>query len=230
VNPGGPNGNGVVAYDRATGEKRWSAGHDIAAYSSPTLAVLEGERQLLIFDGVGLAGHNPETGAELWKFNWTNSPHINVAQPIAVDDRHVFIGSGYAQGSALVEVTRASTGWKCVDRWQSTDFKLKFNNAVLRNGYLYGLDEGILVCLDARDGNRQWKRGRYGYGQILLVDDLLLIEAESGEMVLVETTPDAHRELARFSAIEGISWNAPVLCRGRLLVRNSNEAACYDLR
>jgi outer membrane protein assembly factor BamB len=85
----------------------------------------------------------------------------------------------------------------------------------------------MLVCLDRTTGNRVWKGGKYGYGQILLVADLLLIQAESGDIVLVEATPDGHRELARLPALAGKTWNNPVLAGDLLLVRNDREAACY---
>jgi outer membrane protein assembly factor BamB len=74
-----------------------------------------------------------------------------------------------------------------------------------------------------------WKRGRYGFGQLIRVDDLLVIQMESGEVALVEASPKKHRELGRFQAIEGKTWNDPVLCRGLLFVRNDREAACYDV-
>lgn len=115
-------------------------------------------------------------------------------------------------------------------RWQSKQFKLKFNSGVRRGDHFFGLDEGMLTCLSLQSGQRRWKQGRYGYGQLLLVADKLLILTEEGDIVLVPATPESPRELARFHAIDGKTWNHPVLSRGRLLVRNSDEAACFDLR
>lgn len=227
VNPGGPKKNAVVAYDRITGKKVWSAGSDPAAYCSPQLAELHGTRQVLIFDGIGLAGHDTANGKELWKFNWTNSPKINVAQPFVLEENCVYLGSGYSKGSVVISVKHTGKKWWADEVWSTRELKLKFNNAVVRAGYIYGLDEGILVCLDLSDGKRKWKSGRYGYGQMLLVDDLLLIQTESGELVLVDAVPDGHREVNRFRVLDGICWNPPVLCRGKLLVRNNAEATCY---
>ena len=119
---------------------------------------------------------------------------------------------------------------RITERWQSKQFKLKFNSGVRRVDYVFGLDEGLLTCLSLKSGKRVWKQGRYGYGQILLVEDKLLILTEEGDVVLVPATPEPPRELARFHAIDGKTWNHPVLSRGRLLVRNSEEAACFDLR
>lgn len=230
VTPGG-NGHAVVAYDRQRGTKLWHGGDRRTGYSSPQLTSIGGLRQILVFGGDGLAGHELGTGRELWAFDWPNNLQINVAQPVVIGEEAILIGAGYGKGSALLNVVIQGDHWaaETAPRWTSKQLKLKLNNAVARDGYVYGLDEGILTCLAVSDGKRQWKGGRYGYGQLLLVEDLLLMQAESGDVALVEATPERHRETARFQAIQGKTWNHPVLVRGRLLVRNAEEAACYDL-
>jgi outer membrane protein assembly factor BamB len=220
----------VLAYHRQSGEKAWAMGDRKGSYVSPHLTSLRGRRQVLIFDGAGLQALSPEDGQRLWDFAWQNSQLINAAQPLVVDDHTVLIGSGYGQGAALLDVTHSDGGWAAKQVWKSKQFKLKFNGAVQFGQYLYGLDEGLLTCLSLRDGQRRWKQGRYGYGQMLLVEDKLLILSEDGDVVLVPASPESPREIARFHAIDGKTWNHPVLSRGRLLVRNAEEAACYDLR
>ena len=83
--------------------------------------------------------------------------------------------------------------------------------------------------MNLEQGKRVWKGSRYGHGQILMVNDLLLIQAESGDVALVEISPEKPRELARLSALHGMTWNNLVLARDLLLVRNDHEAACYRL-
>jgi outer membrane protein assembly factor BamB len=58
----------------------------------------------------------------------------------------------------------------------------------------------------------------------------LIVLTEGGEVVLVRATPERHMELARFQAIEGKTWNHPVIANGRLLVRNLQEMAAFDIR
>ncbi len=226
------NRSAVIAYHRGGGEKVWATESRVGSYASPHFATLNGVRQVLIYDGLGLMALSPENGHELWKFDWMNNPQVNAAQPILVDEQRVLIGSGYGQGSVLIGFHRNDkTGLdEASARWQSKQLKLKFNSGMRRGDYLYGLDEGMLSCLSLLDGKRRWKQGRYGYGQMLLVEDKLLILTEEGDVVLVTATPEPLRELARFHAIDGKTWNHPVLSRGRLLVRNSEEAACFDLR
>ena len=231
VSPGGT-GHTVVAYDRLTGEKLWAAGNRRTGYAAPRLATIAEMPQILIFGGDGLSGHDANTGRELWFFDWPHSEQVNAAQPIVVDEEAIFFGSGYGKGSVMLDIVSGDGSWtiKKPPRWTSKQLKLKFNGPVAKDGYVYGLDEGILVCLDLATGKRQWKRGRYGYGQLLLIGDVILVQADTGEVVLIEATPARHRQIARFQAIEGKTWNHPVVTRGRLLVRNAQEAACYDLR
>ena len=100
---------------------------------------------------------------------------------------------------------------------------------MLHNGHVYGLDEGILTCVDVATGERKWKGGRYGYGQLLLASNHLIVITESGELVLVRAAPDQHSEVARFPALEGKTWNVPAISNNRLLVRNMTQMAAYNL-
>jgi len=107
--------------------------------------------------------------------------------------------------------------------------KNKFNSSVLQDGYIYGLDEGILVCLDVNTGERKWKDGRYGYGQVILVGNHLIVTSDQGDVALVKASPAGYTEVARFHALNGQMWNYPAIANGRLLVRNSSEMAAYDI-
>jgi outer membrane protein assembly factor BamB len=113
--------------------------------------------------------------------------------------------------------------------WQNTKLKTKFSTAVLHQGYLYGLDDAILACVDAATGEQKWKGGRYGYGQLLLARGHLVITTEQGDLALVKATPAGHEELARFPALDGKTWNVPAIADGRLFVRNTREMAAFQL-
>jgi outer membrane protein assembly factor BamB len=107
--------------------------------------------------------------------------------------------------------------------------RTKFTNVVVYQGFVYGLSDGILECVDLSNGERKWKRGRYGHGQLLGVGDLLLVQAESGAVAMVQASPDRHTEIGRFVALDGMTWNNLCLFGRLLLVRNAEEAACYEL-
>jgi len=225
VSPGGPNGRSLVAYDTTTGECLWSGGNDRGSYSSPTRVTIHGVAQILIFGASGVAGHDPESGNVLWEHPWPG-PNPNVAVPLVLPGDHVLISSGYGKGSALLKI---EPGWTARQIWKTVRLKSKFSNLIFRNGHIYGLDDGIMACLDAADGSLKWKDGRYGHGQFILAGDLLLLMAESGHLVLIDPTPDERRELARLKVFDDKTWNPPALAGEYLLLRNDKEAACYRL-
>lgn len=230
VLPGGSGGKSVVAYDKATGEEIWRSLDDRQAYVSPMLATIAGVRQVLVVTATRAVGLSPDEGALLWEFPWPTSQGINVAQPVLLGRDRVFLSASYGQGAAVFEVTRAGDRLATREVWANSRMKNKFTTSLLHEGHLYGLDEAILACIDAETGELKWKGGRYGYGQVILADGHLIVLAENGDLALVRATPERHDELARVPAIEGKTWNHPVLIGGRLLVRNLREMAAFDIR
>ena len=230
VLPGGRNGRSVVAYDRRTGARLWSALDEQQAYSSPMIATLAGRRQLLVVSGSRMVGLEPEGGALLWSYPWVTTAEINVAQPLVVGPNRVFVSSGYGVGSAVIEITESGGRFDVREVWRNTRMKNKFTSSVLQDGFIYGLDEAILACVDAATGEQKWKGGRYGYGQVLLASGRLVVLTEEGDLVLVAATPEAHQELASFHALSGKTWNHPAMADGVLFVRNLSEMAAYDVR
>jgi len=228
---GGSKGQSVVAYDRRTGKRTWSALNDQQAYASPMLVTLAGVRQILVFSASRVMGLTPDRGDVLWEYPWKTSYDVNAGQPIVIGDNRVFVSSGYGGGAAVVELTRTDAGpFQVREVWRNIRMKNQFTSSVLHEGFIYGLDESILACVDAATGELKWKGGRYGYGQVLLASGHLIVLGEEGDLVLVRAAPDRHNELARFPALEGKTWNHPAMSDGILLVRNINEMAAFDLR
>ena len=230
VLPGGPNGHSVVAYDRETGKPAWSALDDQQAYSSPILTTLAGVRQIVVFSATRLMGVTPDSGTVLWEHPWRTQFDVNASQPLVVGDNRLFVSTGYGTGAALIELTNAGGKFSVRDVWTSNRMKNQFSSSVLLNGFVYGLDEAILACLDVSSGELKWKGGRYGYGQVLLASDHLIVLTEDGNIALVRATPERHVELVRFPVLEGKTWNHPAMAGGYLLVRNLAEMAAFDLR
>ncbi len=236
VNPGvqkrSAAGRALVAYDRNSGAVAWTAGNTRAGYSSPMLATLAGRSQILLFDGEQIGGYESAGGGLLWSLPWKTMEGINVAQPLVLDGDRVFISSGYGVGCAMLKITHTDGKFVAQQLWKTTALQSKFANPVHRDGYIYGLDNGTLACIDAKDGKRKWKGERYGHGQLLLRDDLLVILSEEGELVLAQATPEEPRELGRVKALTAKTrtWNNHAVADGKAYVRNDLEMACFDLR
>ncbi len=235
VNPGTDQAF-IAAYDRLTGEKRWQGPEARAGYATPIVMEIQAELQVVIYRADGVGSYALDSGKELWFHPWSNAPKITVAQPIPLPDGGLFVSAGYGGGSILLDITKSDAGYTVTSRWERPNkFKLKFNSGIHHDSHIYGLDEGVLSCFDLSTGKRTWKKGRYGYGQILMVKHApkaprLIILTEQGDIALLDISPETMTELARFPAIEGKTWNHPVLRDGRIYLRNDTEAACYDLR
>lgn len=228
VNPGGPGGRSLVAYDRHSGERVWSGGDDRASYSSPFVARLLGREQVVIWNATSVTGHDPDSGSVLWRQEWTKQGE-KVSKPLALGEDGLLVSAGYGVGAKRFRLAADGGAIRSSLVWESPRLKAKFTNVVLHEGFLYGLDDGVLTCVDPATGERRWRAGRYGHGQVILVGGQLLVMAESGELVLVEPRPDAHVERARVAVLDGKTWNPPALAGDLLLVRNDKEAAAWRL-
>lgn len=227
---GGKNDHGLVAYKIADGTPAWHAATGPISYSSAQPITLDGETQVLFMSDGGLIAVAPSSGKLLWKHDAPGNGVWRATQPAALGTDQVLFGSEDL-GTICLQVRREGDDWQAKKLWSSKSLKPAYNDFVLYDGVAYGFDGGIFSAMDAASGKRRWKGGRYGHGQVLLLADqgLLLVAAESGEVALVSASPDKYRELARFQAIEGKTWNHPAIAHGCLYIRNDQEIACYRL-
>lgn len=222
----------LAAYDIDTGRPRWSGTAHDGGYSSPHRLTIDGISQVLLASDAGVTSVEPGTGVLLWEHAW---PGVAIVQPARIEGSDVLIGAGNPNGAGMgtrrIAVARGPGGWTAEERWTSNGLKPYFNDMVVHKGHAFGFDGSILSCIDLRDGKRVWKGGRYGYGQLLLLQDqdVLLVLSEDGGLALVGATPDQFREIARFPGIEGKTWNHPVLVGDTLLVRNGEDMAAFRL-
>jgi outer membrane protein assembly factor BamB len=221
----------LVAYDLATGRRRWVGPVQRGSYSSPHRASIKGVEQIVLLGGNGATSVAPSNGAMLWEHSW---PGMTIIQPAVTAEGDVLInasGAAGAAGTRRVAVTHGPGGWSTEERWTSNGLKPFFNDFVIHKGHAFGFDGSILASIDLTDGRRTWKGGRYGSGQLVLLfdQDLLLVLAEEGDLALVSATPDQFKEIARVPAIDGKTWNHPVVVGDILLVRNGEEMAAYRL-
>ncbi len=219
----------MAAYACDGGKRLWAVGPGPTSYASPCVLELFGQRQLVMQNQMTITGHALDDGRVLWS-HATPGGHPKVAQPLPLGGDRLLVSSGYGTGSEAFQLTKAESG-EITTRslWKNVYLKSKFANMVLRDGHIYGFNDGTLTCLVADSGERAWRGERYGHGQLLLVGDVLLIQAESGEVVLVEATEKDFRELSRFTALTDKTWNSPTLAGKYLLVRNDREAACFEV-
>jgi outer membrane protein assembly factor BamB len=226
---GGIKGPSLAAYRLRDGSTAWTAGTACPAFASPILATLAGTRQIITVNCNSVTGHDPEDGHQLWRFDWPGTMPKTI-QPIPIDADHVLISAGYGLGTTLLKVISNGGSLSVTPVWTSRHLKPKLSNSIVRGNFVYGLDDpGILTCLDLSSGKRMWRDGSYGFGQLLLVNDLILVECESGQVALVEANSGGLHELGRFQALQTHTWSGPALSGHILLVRSDRQAACFEL-
>jgi outer membrane protein assembly factor BamB len=222
----------LIAYDVRTGNQRWMGPEGGAGYSSPHLVTIDGVPQILLLRGSRTISVAPADGTLLWEHIW--QPGVGIVQPALAGDGGLLIAIGDAMGAVSMRrlaVSKKPAGWSVEERWTSRGLKPYFNDFVVHKGHAYGFDGSILACIDIEGGERKWKGGRYGNGQLVLLrdQDLLLVLSEEGELALVSATADKFTEIARFPALNSKTWNHPVLVGNILLVRNGEEMAAFRL-
>jgi outer membrane protein assembly factor BamB len=220
----------LAAYDAATGELRWTRDRG-TGYSSPQLLTIGGVEQVVLLSSSGATSVAPADGALLWEHSWAGVPML---QPNRTSEGDLLITTGGmsgGEGTRRVAIAHGPAGWTVEERWTSRGLKPYFNDFVVHRSHAFGFDGSILSCIDLADGQRKWKGGRYGNGQLVLLpeQDLLLVLSEEGELALVRARPDRFAEVARVPGIEGKTWNHPVVVGDRLLVRNGQEMAAFRL-
>lgn len=225
----------LLAYDIKTGELKWKGGDQQISYSSPVLADLLGEQQILIVNEKTVSGHDPDTGLELWSYPWPSSSKkdANVSQPVMLPGDRILLSKGYRKGGEVIKLSRSGQGESIkVNRvWSNPEvLRTKFTNVAIFGNFAYALSDTRLECVDLRTGMQCWKKGRYGHGQVLRVGDLLLVQSEYGKISLIVPDPqNPNKVLGSIQALKGKTWNNIALYNKYLLVRNATEAACYEL-
>ena len=231
VHAAGAGDKGVIAFDAESGEKRWSAASGEHSYSSPQRCEVAGETLVAMLSDKGLGLHEPKTGELRFHYDWQFSGYRAV-QPTWLDAEQLLIPSGMGVGTRRLRLTKSGESYTADEAWTSRFMKPDFNDFVVYQDHLYGFDAAQFTCVSLQDGARRWKGGRYGKGQVLLLEDcgLLIVLSETGELVLLKADPASHQELAKLPALEGKTWNHPVVVGDRLYVRNAQEAACFRLK
>ncbi|CAN5859313.1 PQQ-binding-like beta-propeller repeat protein [soil metagenome] len=227
---GGAGDKGIMAFDAATGQFRWSVACGPESYSSPQQSKVLGEDSVLMLTNDGLLLLDPATGKVRLNYAWKFDGY-RALQPTVIGDDMILLATPMSEGTRAIRVSKKGDELAAEELWTSKQMKADFTELIAHKGFLYGIDGSLFSCVDLKTGTRQWKDGRYGKGEAVLLEssDQLLIAAEDGRVVLLQADPTAHKEITSFQALKGKTWNHPVLVGDKLLVRNGTEAACYAL-
>lgn len=223
-------GSAGLALDKETGETVWSSGKGPSGYATPVPYELQGRQGVALFGFNRILGLDPADGKLLWEHPWSTGCDVNAADPIVTGDK-VFFSSGYGTGCALVQFEPGPPRVL----WKNQNLAEHFSSPILLDGCIYGFDgnagsQGSLRCLDLATGELKWSHGGL-VGSLVAADGKLLILSELGELLVVEASPAAYKELARAQLVGGQCFTVPLLSGARAYCRNTaGEVLCVSTR
>lgn len=230
---GGPE-QALLCFDKATGAVRWKGESDVMTHATPILATIHGQRQVIFFTQSGLVSVAPKDGKVLWRHKFPYN--VSTAASPVVGGDIVFCAAGYGVGSTAVRISKDGTAFKATELWRKPNQHMNhWSTSVYHDGHLYGLfgfkqwEKVPLKCIDLATGEEKWSKEGYGQGGTILAGGNLLTLAENGDLVVVEASPKAYNETARFKVVTGKCWNNAALANGRVYARSTKEGVCVDV-
>ena len=220
-------GNWGLALDKSNGKNIWKTGAGNNGYSSGVPVTLDGKEIIVMFGYQGVGGIVASTGEKLWEFPWTTDPEVNAADPVILGNK-IFITSGYGKGCALIQVENN----KASQLWKSKKMRNQLSGPVLYEGYLYGIDDNKLVCMEFNTGTVQWTDKSSGKGSLMIADGKLIVISEKGNLMIASASPKEFKVISQARVLRGGEcWSMPILANGRIYVRNSKgDVACVDVK
>lgn len=226
----------LIAFDKNTGKVVWKGQSDKPTHASPIPATIAGVRQIIFFTVPGLVAVKPETGEVLWRqpFKFSTS---TAASPVLCGDDIVYCSAGYGVGSGAYQIKKEGDNFTSSELWFKSGHEVNhWSTPIYKDGYLYGLygfkefKTEPLKCIDVKTGDEKWSHDGFGQGQVILVDDNLMVVGDQGELVLVKPNPDSYEEIARCHPIAGKCWTDPAVADGRVYLRSQTGAVCLDVK
>lgn len=230
----------VAGFDLETGKLVWKCGVGNAGYSSPVLMTLAGTTQAVSFTASGVVGINPKTGDQLWAFDFPTEYDCNTANPVQLSPNELLISAGENHGSVMLKIQPDGKDFRVEEVWSSlgkdSQLRAEWQTPVVIDGHLYGLDNSgsagpitNLVCIRLKDQKTVWQKNRFGKSNLIAAEGKLFLTTMEGEVVIVEASPAAFKELGRATVME-TTRQAPALSNGRLFVRDDKQVICIDVR
>ncbi len=232
VTPGGRRA-GIVALDKRNGNTVWTSQElsDAAAYSSCIIANVQGVRAVTTITASAAVGVRAGDGKLLWRYERVANDTANITTPLVYGDK-VFYTTNYGVGCALLGLTAKDGQIQAREIYFSREMMNHHGGVILADGFLYGFSNAILTCMEFETGKVLWKDRSVGKGSLTYADGNLYLLSEDNVVGLAEASPDGYREKGRFRIEDQgwPSWAHPVVCGGKLYIRNQGILACYNVK
>jgi outer membrane protein assembly factor BamB len=232
---GGP-GESMLGLNKETGAVVWKTGNEKITHSTPIVATVLGQKQVIFFMQSGLVSVDPKDGKSLWRFPFPYRGSTAISPVVSGDI--VYMSAQYGNGSAACRIAKQGSGFTATKLWSSPGNEPvcnQWSTPVCKDGYLYGMfgptkyKTGPMKCVDIATGKIKWTQAGFGQGNVILVGDRLVALAEDGNLVVVQATPAAYKEICRTKAFNDKCWTTPAFADGKIYVRSISQGICYDV-
>ncbi len=230
---GGGEDESFLAFHRKTGKLAWKTGDALMTHATPVAETIGGQRQIIFFNQDGLTAFTPDSGKQLWHYDFPFNVS-SAASPVVHEDL-VYVTAGYGVGAAVVKVSQHGGEWKAEEQWRDKKIANHWSTPVCHDGYLYGLygfkkyGKAPLACYDIKTGELKWEESGFGPGHLIRVKDQLLVLGDAGQLVLADADPKGYKEIKRAELLDGKCWTTPILAHDRVFIRSAKEAVCLDV-
>jgi outer membrane protein assembly factor BamB len=228
VHAGGHDKGALTAFDIETGTVKWANAEDGPAYSSPVMATLAGEPQLVTYTQSNVLGISAMTGKLLWKMANKVPYDVNSVSPVVYKD--LLILSIYEKGVGAIRVSRQGAQWVPQEVWRNAAYESYMNTPVLAGNRLVGFSykkKGQFFCLDADTGKMLWESsGRMGENAAILnAGDLFLVLTDEAKMFVLKGNATSFAPVKEYQVASSPTWAHPVLLGNRILVKDKTTLA-----
>jgi hypothetical protein len=226
---GGTGDRAIAAFDKKTGDVRWTSQEANLAYSSPIRVEYGGVRQFVFLLQQKIVALD-RNGEQLWSVPFAPDLDIKPASPVFIAPDLILVAASYDTGAKVVRLRSENGSVTAEEAWTSRFMRSHFNSAVELDGFLYGFDAATLRAMNAQTGERGWAKRGLGKGSLIYADGMFIVLSERGKLLLLEATSSGYRELASHQVLKGRCWTQPTLWKGRLYLRNHTEMVCLDFQ
>jgi outer membrane protein assembly factor BamB len=234
------NGTALVAFDKKTGAVKYTAGYELASYSSPIITTINGQKMGLYFARGGLLGFDPQTGTTAFHYKWRAKieESVNASNPVVVGNT-VLLTECYGPGAAYLDLSSGKPKeiWTDAekDRFDKS-LMCHWNTPIHVDGFVYGssgrhTEDADIRCIELKTGEVRWRQRRTKRCSLTLIDGHFISLSEYGELALIKVNPNKYEEISKYEVpgLEYPCWAAPVISNGLLYVRGDGKLLALEL-
>lgn len=240
---GSESAGSITAFDLATGDEQWKWSEDGTAYASATTATVDGTKLIITQTAGKVVALEPATGKSVWEIPFVAQGRgYNTATPIVDGDVVIYSGSG--RGTTAVKLEKDGAGFKATELWSNKDGSVQFNNPILANGLILGLNPGgELFCIDEKSGKTAWTKslsgdsgnqgggrrgGGGGFGSIVEAGPVFFALTPSSDLIAFDAKESGYELLGRWHVADSPTYAYPVVSGDHIYIKDQDSLALFS--